>query len=192
MPDEKNSKITFTIRQKDQSEYKLPPGFTHDLSEEEQKFSQQQMENAIKQSVNNQQNQESAESQQNKQSDAIRKLEQYEKALEQSQVKEDSKWKLKVATFKCSFFLLLLLFVVAIAHLCWQHIRELEKVEPRPDSHEIIDLTTISNKEILDPSKKHEAKAESLIRQTKRLQEREKQKEDDLLRKKEDTFQETK
>ena len=73
MSDEKSSKITFKVRQKDQSEYKLPPGLTHNMSEIEQEFTQKQMTNF--QNAGNSQHPDTNE--------AIRKLDQYEKALEQ-------------------------------------------------------------------------------------------------------------
>lgn len=100
--------------------------------------------------------------------EAIRKLDQYEKALEQSQVKENRTWSIKVALFKYSFSLLLLLFVFAVAFSVWRHIQYLNKSSERSDAKERIDLVTINDESITNPQKDQKAQVDKYIQQRNR------------------------
>jgi hypothetical protein len=100
--------------------------------------------------------------------EAIRKLDQYEKALEQSQVKENRTWSIKVALFKYSFSLLLLLFVFAVAFSIWRHIQHLNKSSERSDAKERIDLVTINDESITNPQKDQKAQVDKYIQQRNR------------------------
>ena len=102
--------------------------------------------------------------------EAIRKLDQYEKALEQSQVKENRTWNIKVALFKYSFSLLLLLFVFAVAFSVWRHIQHLNNSSERSDAKERIDLVTINDENITNPQKDQKAHVDKLIQRNKWIQ----------------------